>query len=121
MRSGDQRASDATGCQRVDACAHSLRQILAPDPVGDDEADEDIQEDQRHLTTSERQEPTEDPRNRADAPRRPFERARQHPERQREISEADDFAGVLQSGIGRAAKREGERGDESASGMPWPS
>ena len=78
------------------------------------ESGEHIEREQRDLVAPDRDQPGERARRQARAPRRALERARQQPQRERQIGEADDLAGMLDARAGGAAERERQRRHQRA-------
>ena len=70
------------------------------------------------MVATDREQPAEHAGRQAEPPRAALERAREQPQREHQVTEADDLARMLQARIGRAAEREGERRDQRAGRMP---
>ena len=79
---------------------------------------EHIERHQRDLIASDRHQSANRARGQTRPPRRALERAREKPEGKRQICEADDLAGMLNTRTGRAAERKGHGGDECPARVP---
>ena len=115
---GHQRGAHAGRRQRLDARACARERPLPRDPERQHEPGQHIKRQQRHLIAPDRHQPAEHPGRHAGAPRGSLERARDEPQRERQIGQADHLAGVLQPRIGGTAERERHRRHQRAAHVP---
>ena len=92
--------------------------MLAGEPVRQHEAGEHIERQQRDLIPPDRHQSGDRAGRETRAPGRPLERARDEPQRERQIGQADDLAGMLQARIGGTGERKCHRGHQRPPGVP---
>ena len=111
-------ATTPLASERQQRRLHPRETAAAIDPEREHIARDHVEPEHRDLVAIDREQADGDAGREPIEPRRPFERSRREPQRDREIGEADDLAGVLQARCRRGAERKDQSRHHGAAGMP---
>ena len=104
-RTAMQAAVTAADGYRLEAPTQARAPIRSGEPMRKNKAGNHIEREQRNLIAAKSEQSNEQARRHTSPRRRTIKRARDKPEHERQISEADDLDGVLNARAGGAAER----------------